>query len=142
MPYNIASLSRCPPSGVQKECQRVIHFIAHNEVYQMQDLTDEQQKCKLFALVHGDESGLDPNQMSLNSIFLSGKQQFAHVFDDASSNELLILKEVLHCQKNVRYVVGEECISDCFISYRILKGRKKVEGRTIKNNSELAKKTL
>ena len=71
MPYNIASLSRCPPSGVQKECQRVIHFIAHNEVYQMQDLTDEQQKCKLFALVHGDESGLDPNQMSLNSIFLA-----------------------------------------------------------------------
>jgi hypothetical protein len=71
MPYNISSLSRCPPSGVQKECQQVIHFIAHNEVFQMQDLNDEQKKSKLFVLVHGDEFGQDPNQLSLNSLFLS-----------------------------------------------------------------------
>jgi hypothetical protein len=149
MPYSISTLSRCPPSGVQKECQRVIHFIAHNEVFQMQDLNDEQKKSKLFVLVHGDESGQDPNQLSLNSLFLSGKQQFTHAFereivnitdDDASTNELLVLKEVLHRQKNVRFVVSEECISERFLSSSTLKGRKKVEGRTIKNNSELAKK--
>ena len=44
-----------PPSAVQKECQRVIHFIAHNSVFKMEDLTDEQKKAKLFSLVHGPE---------------------------------------------------------------------------------------
>jgi hypothetical protein len=55
MPYNISSLSHCPHSGVQKECQRVTHFIAHNEVFQMPYLNDEQKKGKLFVLVLGDE---------------------------------------------------------------------------------------
>jgi hypothetical protein len=31
----------------------------------MQDLNDEQKKSKLFVLVHGDEFGQDPNQLSL-----------------------------------------------------------------------------
>jgi hypothetical protein len=59
------------------------------------------RRASCLFLVHGDEFGQDPNQLSLNSLFLSGKQQFAHVFEretvhhgwcDASTNELLVLK--------------------------------------------------
>jgi hypothetical protein len=136
-----------PPSTVQKECQRVIHFIAHDMVFKMEDLTDEQRKAKLFSLVHGTD---DPHsdQLSLNSLFLSGKQQFAQAFDtevisvtnqDASTNKRLILKEVLHRQSNKKYIVGQD-ITHQLISSSTLKGNNKVEGRTIKNNSETAKK--
>jgi hypothetical protein len=136
-----------PPSAVQKECQRVIHFIAHNSVFKMEDLTDEQKKAKLFSLVHGPE---DPqsDQISLNYLFLNGKQQFAGAFDhetinvtdqDASTNEQLILKEVLHRQGYRKYIVGRD-ITHRLISSSTLKGNNKVEGRTIKNNSETAKK--
>jgi hypothetical protein len=104
--------SKLPPSAVKKECQRVIHFIAHNEVFKMDDLNaDELKKNKLFTLVHGNAT--DDNRLSLNALFLGGKQQFAHAFDrettdeDASTNEILVLKEVLHRQKNVKYVVGD-----------------------------------
>ena len=138
------------PSAVQKECQRVIHFIAHNEVFQMEDLTDEQKKNKMFMLVHGNngtENG-DDDQLSLSSLFLNGKHQFMHAFDreticvtdgNASTNEILVLKEVLHRQRNTRYIVGEH-ITERLISSSTLKGTNLVEGRTIKNNSELVKR--
>jgi hypothetical protein len=142
-----------PPSAVQKECQRVIHFIAHNEVFQMEDFTDEQKKNKMFTLVHGisateNDDDDDDDQLSLNSLFLSGKHMFKHAFDretinvtdeNASTNEVLVLKEVLHRQKNVRYTVGEH-ITERLVSSSTLKGTNLVEGRTIKNNSELAKR--
>jgi hypothetical protein len=146
-PSTHAAGARTPPSSVQKECQRVIHFIAHNEVYKMEELNDEQRKNKLFFLVHGD--GNDADLKSLNTLFLCGRKQFASVFfresinvtdDDASTNEVLVLREELHWQKDVRYTVSRDCITADFISSSTLKGRKKVEGRTIKNNSELAKK--
>ncbi len=89
--------SKLPPSAVKKECQRVIHFIAHNEVLKMEDLNNEQMKNELFTLVLGDAT--DDNQLSLNALFLvGGKQQFAHEFDretinvteeDASTNKFL-----------------------------------------------------
>jgi hypothetical protein len=137
--------SKLPPSAVQKEFQRVIHFIAHNEVFKMEDLNDEQKKNKLFTLVHGVAT--DDDRLSLNALFLGGKQQFSHAFDretinvtdeDASTNEILVLKKVLHRQKNVKYIVGDN-ITERLVSCRTLKGTKLVEGRTIKNNSELAK---
>ena len=113
----------------------------------MEDLNDEQRKNKLFLLVHGN--GDNEDLLSLNSLFLCGRKQFESVFDreiinvtddDASTNEVLVLREVLHRQKDIRYTVARDCISADFISSSTLKGRKKVEGRTIKNNSELAKK--
>jgi hypothetical protein len=143
--------SKFPPSAVQKECQRVIHFIAHNEVFQLEDLTDEQKKNKMFTLVHGNKNATengDDDQLSLNSLFLNGKHHFKHAFDreticvtnhDASTNEILVLKEVLHRQRNTRYIVGEH-ITERFVSSSTLKGTNLVEGRTIKNNSELAKR--
>jgi hypothetical protein len=78
LPTNAVS-ARCPPSGVQKECQHIIHFIAHNEVYKMEDLNDEQRKNKLFLLVHGN--GDDEDLLSLNTLFLCGRKQFESVFD-------------------------------------------------------------
>jgi hypothetical protein len=51
-----------------------------------------------------------------------------------------VLREELHRQKDVRYTVLRDCITADFIISSTLKGRKKVEARTIKNNSELAKK--
>jgi hypothetical protein len=113
----------------------------------MEDLNDKQRKNKLFLLVHGN--GDNEDLLSLNSLFLCGRKQFESVFDreiinvtddDASTNEVLVLREVLHRQKDIRYTVARDCISADFISSSTLKGRKKVEGRTIKNNSELAKK--
>ena len=68
--------SKFPPSAVQKECQRVIHFIAHNEVFQLEDLTDEQKKNKMFTLVHGNKNATengDDDQLSLNSMLLTVK---------------------------------------------------------------------
>jgi hypothetical protein len=142
--------SKFSPSAVQKECQRVIHFsIAHNEVFQTEDLTDEQKKNKMFMLVHGNnatENG-DDNQLSLNSLFLNGKHQLMHAFDreticvaddNASTNEILVLKEVLHRQRKTRYVLVGEHITERLVSSSTLKGTNLVEGRTIKNNSELA----
>jgi hypothetical protein len=122
MPYNITSLSCCPPSGVQKECQRVFSSLLIMKYIKCRTYirTVEQKKSKLFVRIHGDGSGLDPNQMSLNSIFLSGKQQFAHVFDretmnltddDASSNELLVLKEVLKKKKMCNMLLGRNAAS-------------------------------
>ncbi len=142
--------SKFLPSAVQKECQRVIHFNAHNEVFQMEDLTDEQKKNKMFMLVHGnnDAENGDDDQLSLNSLFLNGKHQFMHAFDreticvtddNASTNEILVLKEVLHRQRNTRYIVGEH-ITERHVSSSTLKGTNLVEGRTIKNDSELAKR--
>jgi hypothetical protein len=49
------------------------------------------------------------------------------------------LKEVLHRQSNKKYIVGQD-ITHQLISSSTLKGNNKVEGRTIKNNSETAKK--
>ena len=138
--------SKLPPSAVQKEFQRVIHFIAHNEVFKMEDLNDEQKKNKLFTLVHGVAT--DDDRLSLNALFLGGKQQFAHAFDretinvtdeDAATNKILVLKEVLHRQKNVKYIVGDN-ITERLVSCSTLKGTNLVEGQTIKNNSELAKR--
>jgi exopolysaccharide biosynthesis predicted pyruvyltransferase EpsI len=40
-----------PPSAVQKECQRVIHFIAHNKVFKMEDLTDELKRNKMLKAI-------------------------------------------------------------------------------------------
>lgn len=97
-------------------------------------------------LVHGDPT--DDDRLSLNALFLSGKQQFAHAFDretinvtdeDASTNKVLVLKEVLHRQKNVKFIVGKD-ITERLVSSSTLKRTNLVEGRTIKNNSELAKR--
>jgi hypothetical protein len=94
----------------------------------------KQRKNKLFFLVHGD--GNDADLISLNTLFLCGRKQFASVFlretinvtdDDASTNEVLVLREELHWQKDVRYTVSRDCITADFISSSTLKGRKKVE---------------
>ena len=53
-----------PPSAVQKECQRVIHFIAHNKVFKMEDLTDELKRNKMYSLVHGTDEP-ESDQISL-----------------------------------------------------------------------------
>jgi hypothetical protein len=125
---------------VHKECQRVKHFIAYNEVFKMEDLNDEQKNNKLFTLVHGNAT--DHNRLSLNALFLGGKQHFAHAFDretinvtdeDASTNKILVLvKEVLHRQKNVKYIIGDNIIEQR-VSCSTLKGTNLVEGQTIKN---------
>jgi hypothetical protein len=101
----------------------------------------------MFSLIHGTD---DPqsDQISLNDLFLSGKQLFEAAFDretismtdqGASTNERLVLKEVLHQQTNENYVVGEE-ITHQLITSSALKGNNKVYGRKIKTNSETAKK--
>jgi hypothetical protein len=117
-------------------------------VFQMEDLIDEQKKNKMFMLVHGNnptENG-DDDQLSLNSFFFNGKHQFMHAFDreticvkddNASTDEILVLKEVLHWQRNTRYIVSKH-ITERLVSSSTLKGTNLVEGRTIKNNSELA----
>jgi hypothetical protein len=41
--------------AVQKECQRVIHFVAYNEVYHKgieEPLSDEQKKEVIYCIVH------------------------------------------------------------------------------------------
>ena len=143
--------SKLPPLAVQKECQKVTHLIAHNEVYQMEDLNDEQKKNKMFMLGHGNDANDHGNddQLSLNTLFLHGKHHFADAFDreticvtdnNAVRNEILVVKkEVLHRQKNMRYVIGEH-VTHKLPSASTLKGTNLMEGRTIKANSELAKK--
>jgi hypothetical protein len=134
---------------VQKECQRLIHLIVHDKVFEGEPLRDEQKKEKMFSLVHGSDDPLS-DQMSLNSLFLSGKQVFEAAFDwetisvtdqDVTTNQRLVLKEMLHHQSNKKYIVGEE-ITLRLISSSTLRGNNKVDGHKIKSNSETAKKNV
>ena len=136
--------SKLPPSAVLKEYQRVIHFIAHNEVFQMEDLNDEMKKNRMFVPVHGNKATADAekddDRLSLNSLFLNGKYHFSHAFDretilftneNAITNEILVLREELHRQnKNTRFIVGEH-LTECLVSSSTLKRTTLVEGRTI-----------
>ena len=145
--------SKLPPSEVLKEYQRVIHFIAHNEVFQMEDLNGEMKKNRMFMPVHGNKATADAEKdddwLSLNSLFLNGKYHFSHAFDremilisneNTITNEILVLREELHRQnKTTRLIVGEH-LTERLVSSSTLKGTTLVEGRTIKNNYELAKK--
>ncbi len=139
---------RLPPSAVQKECQRVIHFVAYKEVYHEgieEPLSDEQKKEVMHCIVHeGDTRSVE--SMSLNQQFLAGARQFDQVFDkevvritdDGASNtkEILVLKDVLHRQQGVRFVVGQE-ITEKLIRSSTLKGTRVVESRTMKKMPKL-----
>jgi hypothetical protein len=139
---------RLPPSAVQKECQQVIHFVAYNEVYHegiKEPLSDEQKKEVMYCIVHeGNTRSVE--SMSLNQQFLAGARQFDQVFDkevvritdDGASNtkEILVLKDVLHRQQGVRFVVGQE-ITEKLIRSSTLKGTRVVESRTMKKMSKL-----
>ena len=55
----------------------------------MEELTDKQNKKKMFTLVHGNKATKnddDDDQLSLNSLFLSGKHMFKYAFDRETVN--------------------------------------------------------
>ena len=68
----------------------IVHFVAHNEVFQLEDLTDEPNTKKMFTLVHGNkatENDDDDDQLSLNhSLFISGKHMFKYASDRETVN--------------------------------------------------------
>ena len=127
----------------------MIHFIAYHEVYHddgiEEPLSDEQKKEVMFCNVHeGNTTSIE--SMSLNQQFLAGAKKFdkvfdeevVHITDDGASNtkEILVLKDVLHRQQGVRFVVGEE-ITEKLIRSSTLKGTRVVESRTIKKMPKL-----
>ena len=92
----------------------------------MEDLNDEQRKNKLFLLVHGN--GDNEDLLLLNSLFLCGRKQFESVFDreiinvtddDASTNEVLVLRVVLHVVANFRSrnSCSRHCLPNVFVQH-------------------------
>ncbi len=84
--------------------------------------------------------------MSLNQQFLAGATQFDQVFDKevvritddgaSKTKKILVLKDVLHRQQGVRFVVGQE-ITEKLIRSSTLKGTRVVESRTMKKMPKL-----
>ena len=129
----------------------MIHFVAYNEVHHEdieEPLSDEQKKELMYRIVH-DGNTRSVESMSLNQQFLAGATQFDQVFDKevvritddgaSKTKEILVLKDVLHRQQGVRFVVGQE-ITEKLIRSSTLKGTRVVESRTMKKNAEVALK--
>ena len=126
----------------------MIHFVAYNEVYHEdieEPLSDEQKKELMYRIVH-DGNTRSVESMLLNQQFLAGATQFDQVFDKevvritddgaSKTKEILVLKDVLHRQQGVRFVVGQE-ITEKLIRSSTLKGTRVVESRTMKKMSKL-----